>query len=312
MANPCSPPLTAALPAPPRGLYHFSLWVVVAVLVLIKVGALVTSTNSGLAYVSWPLADGQVWPADINTQGKWEMGHRYVGMVIGLLTIALALAVRTFDPRPWLARVSYGLLALVCVQGAIGALGVFQNLPVWNSASHGVLAQVILCGFAFVTFALSPAWRERHRGRTAEVKTARKLAVFALGLVFGQVLVGALARHAKTVEGGWSLVWLHVSLALFVSFAILVAASYASGRFRHVPGLSKLTRAGLGVLLAQIALGFATLAVRGGGKWTAAPEDLGRALVISGHVVCGSLLALGSTLLVARVWRNLVPENGSS
>src|SRR5262245_33148973 len=101
-------------------LYALSVVVVVAVLLLIKVGALVTSTNSGLAYVSWPLADGKVWPEDIKPEGQLEMGHRYWAMAVGLLTIALAVALWLKEPRRWLRWVAAGLVGVVCVQGWIG------------------------------------------------------------------------------------------------------------------------------------------------------------------------------------------------
>jgi len=295
----------ASLSAPEAGarrsLFVFAVVVVIAVLALIKVGAMVTSTNSGLAYISWPLADGEVWPANIKAEGKYEMGHRYFGALIGLLSVALALALWFKERRAWLRWLAIGLVGVVSIQGAIGAIGVFENLPVLNSSTHGVLAQVILCTFTLIAFALSPAWEVRHRVAPAAVSTSRKLTTFALALVFAQVVVGALVRHGN----GQALLWTHVLMALFVALAILIAAAHAAGRFEQDTGFQKLLRYVLVLILVQIGLGFATLAVRGGGKWTATPEQIGRALTISGHVACGALTMLLATLLCVKAWRNL-------
>lgn len=299
---------SAALDAPRarRPLYVFAVVVVFAVLALIKVGAMVTSTNSGLAYVSWPLADGEVWPADIKAEGKWEMGHRYFGAVIGMLSVALAIALWVKERRAWLRWLSLGLVAVVSVQGAIGAIGVFRNLPVWNSSTHGVLAQVILCSFTLIAYALSPGWEKRYAVLPHVAHATRKTATIALALVFVQVVVGAVVRHGNS-QG---LLWTHVVMALFVALAILVAAAHAAGKFENDAGFQRLLKIVLVLILVQICLGFATLAVRGDGKWTASPAQIGRALTISGHVVCGALTMLAATLLCVKSWRNPVPTPG--
>src|SRR5437016_4750339 len=114
--------------AAPRPLFVFAVVVVLAVLVLIKIGAMVTSTNSGLAVIAWPGTEtGELWPAE--TRSKLEMGHRYAGMVIGLLSIALAVSVWRGDRRRWLRLLAWAVVGLVTTQGVIGAVGVFKKLP---------------------------------------------------------------------------------------------------------------------------------------------------------------------------------------
>ena len=291
-----------------RPLYLFAVVVVFAVLALIKVGAMVTSTNSGLAYLTWPLADGEVWPADINSQGKWEMGHRYFGALIGLLSVALAVMLWLKESRTWLRWLGVAVVAVVTVQGAIGALGVFQNLPVWNSSTHGVLAQVILCAVTTIAFSLSPSWQVRFAVPAGVAATSRKMTTLALVLVFVQVVVGAVVRHGNS-QG---LLWTHVLMALVVALAIVIAAAHAAGKFESDAGFQRLLKAVLLLIFVQICLGFATLAVRGEGKWSATPAQIGRALTISGHVVCGALTMLAATLLCAKSWRNLVPSPTAS
>jgi heme A synthase len=196
-----------------------------------------------------------------------------------------------------------GLVAAVVVQALIGRSGVFTKLPVWNSATHGVLAQVLLCMFALIAFALAPGWDQRYPAPAATVRTSRKLTTTALGFVFLQVLVGAVLRHGNDP----AMLWLHVGMALVTAFTILIAAAHAAGKFEADRGFQRLLKAILILLVVQIGLGFAALAVRGGGKWTASPEQIGRALTISGHVACGALTMLAATLLCAKAWRTLLP-----
>ena len=60
------------------------------------------------------------------------------------------------------------------------------------------------------------------------------------------------------------------------------------------------------LLLAQLTLGFVTLAVRRF-KDPSNIEYVGRSLIVSSHVLVGATLFLTATLLVARAWRNLEP-----
>ncbi len=59
-----------------------------ATLVLIFLGALVTSTGSGLAMPDWPLSFGQVFPPMVGGV-LFEHGHRLVAAMVGVLTVAL-------------------------------------------------------------------------------------------------------------------------------------------------------------------------------------------------------------------------------
>lgn len=297
----------AAVPAAPAGTGAFRLAVllVALTLVLIKMGAMVTSTDSGLAFYDWPLANGSLWPAQMTTEGYYEHLHRIVGAVVGLVTIALVVVVHRRDPRPWLRKLVYAVLGLVILQGLLGGATVLARLPAAISATHGTLAQVCLCAMVFVAFALAPGFAVRCVAPAGQVRTARRLTALALGMVFAQLVAGAVVRHANLT----GVLWLHVLMSMVVALCILLAALHAMARFREVPGMATTGRWVLGVLGAQLVLGFATLAARGAGKGSdsASTENVGRALILSGHVLFGALTFLLATLLLARVYRNLVP-----
>ncbi len=304
--QPCAPAgrVPAVGRSPHPALYRYSVFVIVAVLLLIKVGAMVTSTNSGLAFLDWPTGNGSWWPKEMRewSPGLFEHGHRTIGALIGILTLAQVAWTLCVERRRWLRWTAVVLLILVVVQGLLGKETVQGRLPWWVSASHGTLAQVFLCGLTFFAFALSPAWARRDPVPAADMRAARVLSGVALGSVFVQLALGAIVRHANLT----GVLWLHVSMAMLVSLLILVAALHSGARFAALPGFKALARAQLWVLLAQLTLGVATLVVRGGGKDTASLDQIGRASIVTSHVVTGAVLFLVATLLFVRTRRNLV------
>lgn len=293
---------------PARGLYRYSILVLVWCFLQIKTGAMVTSTNSGMAFSTWPHSDGYwLWPIDMDQLPRFfEHFHRLWGATLGILTIGLLVWVWSADRRRWLWKLMLSILVLVVIQGVIGGTGVLQNLPAVNSVAHGVLAAVLLCSLTLAAFCLSSAWRDRVACAAGMVGTARGMAVTALTLVVLQSLVGAILRHTDSAYAMWG----HVGFALVVSLAILLAAAYSGSRFSGVLGFRKLSRITLAILLAQLILGFVTLAVRNPKHLasTESAESLGRAAVQSAHVLVGASLSLVATLLVVRTYRNLAPR----
>lgn len=288
-----------------RGLCRFAVVTTILTIVLIQLGGMVTSTGSGLAYLDWPTANGSWWPAEMSrwSAGFLEHGHRTSGAVIGLLILTLTIWTLAVERRRWARGLAIGLLALVSVQGVIGGKGVQLGLPLWTSALHGVLAQLLLCGLTVFAFAQARAWQQRTVAPRETTEVARRLAIVSLVAILVQLVLGAVVRHAN-LHG---VLWLHISVAVVVALLILVAAMYASARLGSVPGVSRNARWLLVVLVLQLALGVATVMVRGGGKETATLDQLARALVITGHVVVGAVMFLLATLLCTRLWRNVEP-----
>ena len=295
------------LDAPPtnRSLCRFATATTALTILLIQIGAMVTSTGSGLAYLDWPTANGSWWPKEM---GEWsagflEHGHRTYGALIGVLILTLTIWTHAADKRRWARFFATGLLALVCVQGVVGGKGVEWGLPLWTSALHGVLAQVLLCGLTVFAFVQSRAWHQRMVEPASTVRAARGLAAVAVAAIFVQLVLGAVVRHSD-LHG---LLWLHISGSIVVALLMLTSALYVLAHLRRVSGLAATARWLLAILVVQLALGVITLVVRGGGKATASLDQLARTLTITGHVVVGAVMFLLATLLCARVWRNADP-----
>ncbi len=305
-----APDAAAAAPvrAASTGLFRFAVFFAAFTLVHIKGGAMVVSSGSGMAFTDWPLARGSLWPPDMDLEDLFEHLHRISGAFVGLLGIGLGTWVQRTDARSWLRKLCWWLLALICVQGLLGGIGVLfgqEGGRTWAPAAiaHGVLGQVTLSIQVVVAFALSPSFRDRVTAPAAEVGTSRRLASIALGLVVTQLMLGAVFRHTNA-QG---VLWVHVFMALVVSVSILIASAHASSRFgKSSPGFRSVGTWVNVLLLLQLALGFVTLGVRRF-KDPSNIEYLGRSFIVSSHVLVGATLFLFATLLVAKAWRNLDP-----
>ncbi len=295
----------ASAPLAKPGLCRFATVTTALTILLIQLGAMVTSTGSGLAYLDWPTANGSWWPKEMSewSAGFLEHSHRTYGALIGVLILTLTIWTLAADKRRWARFFASGLLALICVQGVVGGKGVEWGLPLWTSALHGVLAQVLLCGLTVFAFAQSRAWHQRVTEPASTVRAARGLAAVAVAAIFVQLVLGAVVRHSD-LHG---LLWLHISGSVVVALLMLTSALYVMTHLRRVSGLAATARWLLAILVVQLALGVITLVVRGGGKSTASLDQLARALTITSHVVVGAVMFLLATLLCARVWRNAEP-----
>lgn len=301
-------PASHSMGLPPlgKGLSRFSIGLVVAIFLLIKLGAMVTSTNSGMVFSTWPDAHGYwLWPKGAALDGALEHAHRWLGVIVGIQAIGLLVWVFRRDQRRNIKVWTVALLLLIVVQGLMGGLRILQNTnyPFLFAVIHGILAHVVLCLAAYVSYCVSTAWISRSIEDAGKVKAMRFLAVSALLMVTFQVVLGVVFRHTENIHAKW----IHIGFALFVALAMLVAFSYCMGNFSTVPGFRRMSRVSLTILGAQILLGFVTLLVRRP-KAEADTESLGRAAIQSAHVVLGALLFVVATILVARSYRNLAPR----
>lgn len=286
-----------------RGPLRLAIALLVVTTITILKGAMTTSTGSGLAFLDWPLSDGQLMPERSYTTlpGFFEHFHRVFGALAGLLSLSLWSWLQ-FGGRgdAGSRRTALAGLLLIVVQGVVGGVGVLKSLPTVTSVTHGTLAQLTLATFACLAYQLS----ERHRATRPVASVApgsgRRLVLLALGVLVVQTVVGALARHTNSPHA----LWTHVGNALVVFLVATIATAFAVGRLGETPGIKGLARAIVTLLIVQIALGFVALAIRNAaGKTPENVANLGTALVISVHVLIGALLTVLVATLAAHVFR---------
>lgn len=178
-------------------LHRFALLTAGSTLGLIYVGALVTSTGSGLAVPDWPLSFGQVFPPMVGGV-FYEHGHRLVAATVGLLTMLLAFWVYLTDGRAWLRKLAIVAACAVVLQGLLGGMTVLMRLPAAVSVAHACLAQLFLSAVVGIAVCTGPGWTS---GRDRRVPTddgrisLRSIATAFAMLVYAQLVVGAVMRH---------------------------------------------------------------------------------------------------------------------
>jgi len=252
-----------------RGLARFATGVAVCVSLLILKGALVTSHDAGLSVPDWPTSYGEnmflfppsLWIGPI----FYEHVHRLIASGVGALTVILAVWVGWVDGRRWVRWLAYAALGTVIVQGVLGGVTVLLQLPTAVSSAHAILAQTFFIMTVVLAYSQSREWFERQREVAApEWGRFFSYALLAIALLYAQLLLGAIMRHAgaglavpdfPTMGGAWlpsfSAAWLDginaarsvLGLAPVDSFQVGIHLAHRVGGVCVVLGLLWITSA---------------------------------------------------------------------
>jgi cytochrome c oxidase assembly protein subunit 15 len=252
--------------------------------VLILFGGLVTNTGAALAVPDWPTTFGQnmfLYPwANMVGGIFYEHSHRLIGALVGLLTLALGIALWPSRLR-WLGVAA---VAAVIVQGVLGGLRVVL-LQGTLAILHGCLAQAFFG--LLVAIALLSARTPAPSLRELPPAT-RALTVGTAALVYAQIVFGALLTHAGRVD-------LHLAGAL----GVFVLAPIVTARLRRSddPVAAWAARALLILLGVQLLLGVGAFI----GRFTSLPLPGGAVMGLTlpvAHRLAGSLI-LGAVVVLA-------------
>jgi cytochrome c oxidase assembly protein subunit 15 len=179
---------------------------------LILFGAFTRLTDSGLGCPDWPGCYGNSNPVAAHTHiaaaeaamptgpvtvtKAWiEMLHRYLAMGVGTLTVVLLAIAVTRRIVAWRREVpstqpiwpAASLLALICVQGAFGALTVNWKLMPVIVTTHLLLAVIFLCATGWLAVRRIGA---EHSLPAAVATKYRGFALVALAIVLVQIALG--------------------------------------------------------------------------------------------------------------------------
>lgn len=257
-------------------LHRYAILTTIATFILLIAGGLVTSTDSGLAVPDWPLSYGTLFPPMIGGI-RFEHPHRVIAALVGLMIAVLAGWLWRAEPRRWVRRIGYAAFGAVILQALLGGLTVLWLLPPPVSVAHACLGQLVWCLVVTIALATSPQWLRRTAWLTDP--SVRRASLLATALIFAQLVLGAIIRHAG----------LAVSLHIAGAIAVLAAVSRLAWQTRSLPVQDRRVRRLAGGLAAavigQIALGIAVLA------WHQ-PVLLATAHVALGALMLGSAWAL--------------------
>ncbi len=280
-------------------LHRFARLTVGATFLLIVIGGIVTSTESGLAVPDWPTTFGYnmfLYPLSEMVGGVlYEHSHRLMGSFVGLLTVVLFIMLWAKKSSMWLRWLGCIALVGVIVQGVLGGLRVTQ-LSLVLAIVHACLAQAffaLLCGIAWFTSRdwLNTAPRDNPSGNLP-AKKLRRLSLITTCLIYVQLIFGAILRHTG------SRLELHLLFAFLVTLHIFLIAR----RIWQEEVLFRSVSALIGLLAVQLLLGTGAFFV----KFTTLGETMAVALTVAittGHVAFGALMLVMSFVLTLKIYR---------
>lgn len=275
-----------------RALRPFLFFVLLWTLALLLLGSVVHATESSLACPDWPTCFGSMMP-EMTGGVFWEHLHRlWAGALVLLFAGAVVLAQCAFPGRKDLFRLGLAGLGLLIVQSLLGGATVIYQLPDAISTSHLVLAFAFLAGLTAMLMRAGPGWT----GSEADRRLVRRFGLVVAAAVLLQSMVGAVVRHTDAGVAcpdvplclgqlvpplDQTLVqihFLHRVLGVLVVAVVLYQAGKVLARVGH--SLARRLAIGLaGVVVAQMLLGFVSVAQRLGAPWVSAHTLLAAVLL---------------------------------
>lgn len=270
-----------------------------------------------MAFPDWPTSLGS-YNLINPVEGWWlvpaylaEHGHRLIASLVGLLTVGLAVWTWWADPRSRMRWLGFMAVALVVAQGILGGLRVLW-VSVDLAMLHACVAQLFFAVVVAMTLFVTDTWRH-GRGRLPDTGTARwlrRLSYTAAGIVYLQIVFGALLRHPGAgLSAGFTAA--HVTGAFLVVGVVLSVFVVVEKHFDDVPVVRRSAWALMGTMGLQFALGLAALLVMlfevsGSGGYIA------RVTLTVSHLVVGAVLFGNSVVMALLVSRDRPEVEGAS
>jgi len=315
--------------------HRLAVLLVCVVFPLIWVGGLVTTYDAGMAVPDWPTTYGYnllLYPWQTWVFGPWDLfiehGHRLLGALVGVLTIAVSIALWRYDDRRWLRRVGLAAIILVLSQGVLGGLRVIHN-DTRLAMLHGCVAPAFFALCVCIAAFTSRWWTSATQGTQLEVTSqreaskVRRLAALTTLFAFLQIVLGAQLRHLPvdaSLVAFRAAVMAHLLLAVVLTVHGLLLASRIRRKIFHGGGAKSPLRVSAAVLCLllglQLFVGAGTWVVKYSWpawmvetRWTESfiirAEGLLQAVTVTAHVANGSLILATSVWLTLRSFRLL-------
>ncbi len=275
-------------------------------LVLIVMGALVTSNSAGLSVPDWPTSFGSLYKIPPMVNGvQYEHSHRMFAEFVGLLIIVMAVWTQRVEQRGWMKAMAWLALAAVIGQGVLGGLTVLLGLPWYISTAHATLAQTIFCIVTAMALFTSRTWLQDAEPIAEDDLTPStpSLTAIAAACVWVQLILGAAFRHS-----GIRLLP-HVIGAVVITAMLCWTVVRVLTRYNGVAHLRRPAQMILAMLMVQLGLGFAAYTSRLIWMLNAPAPTIYIVLSTVAHVAGGAIV-LATTVVLAIQTRRMIRAGG--
>src|SRR5664280_726019 len=295
-------------------LRRYAVFVAVCTFGLVIAGGLVTSNDAALSIPDWPLSWGHLVPT-LEGGIRYEFAHRVTAMLVGLLTVGLALAMhqasasllgrasacqseRSSDssssaisePRPLgsdssvAAKLAWAAVAVVLAQAALGGVAVRLITPAWATIAHASLGQLFFALMVAICVGLFAGFDGAHRP-----------SLICAAALFAQTILGAGVRYGIVAPVA------HIVGAVLATILVMWAGLSILMRHMDNPKLRRPAMLLLSITFSQVFLGIGALMARV--AYADAPQPMPMVVWFTvAHVAVGSL-ALGAAVALAMLAR---------
>jgi heme a synthase len=232
-----------------------------ALFLIVVSGATVRLTGSGLGCENWPRCGNTFLPQK-DYHALIEFGNRGVGFIVGLVTLAAAIAASRVERLPrWLLAAAWALPITVLLQGVLGGITVLIELHPLIVMGHFLLSLLALAVAVLVALG---AYDFANPTETHPPLAANWLALVLVPSALALVVSGTLVTAAGPHSGGERIRRfgllpdaLHLHVGAAAVFGIVYAGLVASLLTARPRARLELALAAgvLGVLLVQMAIG---------------------------------------------------------
>lgn len=278
-----------------------------------------------MAVPDWPTTYGYnlfAYPWQTWLFGPWDLfiehGHRLLGSLAGLLSIALCVSLWRHDARPFARWLGVATLLAVIGQGVLGGMRVRLDANLL-AMIHGCTAPLFFALATTMAAITSRWWRDGNDSGEVDSSGLLPLAVVTSVLAYFQLLLGAQLRHvgATTSPTGFrAMVLAHLVVAAALTGHILLLAWRANRRLGNNKLLARPARRLAYAIVLQLLLGAGAWVLNyqwpawlGDYAWSAShvnvQESLLQVMVTTAHVALGSLIVATSVLFTLRSARLL-------
>jgi cytochrome c oxidase assembly protein subunit 15 len=266
----------------PLWLRRYAVFVACCTFGLVIAGGLVTSNDAALSVPDWPLSWGRLVPT-LEGGIRYEFAHRLAAMLVGLLTVGLALWVGRASAGQ--SKLAWAAVIVVLAQAGLGGVAVKFVTPAWATIAHASLGQVFFAMMVAICVGLFAGFDGGWAAPTVICTVA----------LFTQTILGAGVRYGVIDPAA------HIAGAVLATVLVMWAGLSILMRHMENPMLRRPAMLLLSLTFSQVFLGIGAYMARV--AYADAPQPMPMMVLFTvAHVAVGSL-AVGASVALAMLAR---------